>query len=247
MRTRRTLEIGAVSLVAILLGAAAQVVRAQGGKVLSASTTAASARAEDAAKAEPDAGDRQLQRRNPRYKVQHSDTLSIAFPLSPEFDQPKAVVQPDGYINLQGAGSVHIEGLTVPEVVDALKKAYSGVLHDPIIDVDLVDFQRPYFTVSGQVGKPGEYELRHETTISEAIAMSGGFMPTAKTQVFYFHRVSDDLMEVKKFNLNDILHGKNVNEEPRLSPGDMIIVPEKFITKFRKYVPYGVGTGFGFY
>ena len=246
MRFKETAEVCALGLaLAVSIGLASKGVRAQARSVLSAS--AASAKAAEPDASQPDAGQPQLQRRNPRYKIQHSDTLSIAFPLSPEFDQPKAVVQPDGYINLQGAGSVHIEGMTVPEVVDALKKAYAGVLHEPIIDVDLIDFQKPYFTVSGQVGKPGEYELRHETTVAEAIAMAGGFAPTAKTQVFFFHRVSPDWVEVKKYNVNDIMHGKNVNEDPRLAPGDMIIVPEKFITKFRKYVPYGVGTGFSVY
>jgi polysaccharide export outer membrane protein len=244
MRVKRDVRIGTIVLLAVFPSIATVEVRAQGGKVLS--TSATTSKEGDHDTPQPDSPDVRLQRRNPRYKIQHSDTLSLVFPLSPEFDQPKAVVQPDGYINLQGAGSVHIEGMTVPEVVDALKKAYTGVLHDPIIDVDLVDFQKPYFMVSGQVGKPGEYELRHDTTIAEAIAMAGGFAPTAKTQVFYFHRVSPDWVEVKKFNLNDILHGKNVNEDPRLSPGDMIVVPEKFITKFRKYVPYGVGTGFSY-
>jgi len=245
MRVRKAFGIGAISLAAVFLGITPIRAAAQGSAALSASANPA--KVADTVAGQPDSGEPQLQRRNPRYKIQHSDTLSIAFPLSPEFDEPKAMVQPDGYINLQGAGSVHIEWMTVPEVVDALKKAYAGVLHDPIINVDLVDFQKPYFTVSGQVGKPGEYELRHETTLAEAIAMAGGLAPTAKTQVFFFHRVSPDWVEVKKFNVNDILHGKNVNEVPILAAGDMIIVPEKFITKFRKYVPYGVGTGFGFY
>jgi polysaccharide export outer membrane protein len=237
--------IGAFSLLfGAFVGIAPTGVSAQKASALAAS--AATPIPSDAANTQPDGTQPELHRRNPRYKVQHSDTLSITFPLSPEFDQPKAIVQPDGYINLQGAGSVHIEGMTVPEVVDALKKAYAGTLHEPIINVDLIDFQKPYFLVSGQVGKPGEYELRHETTISEAIAMAGGFSPTAKTQVFFYHRVSQDWVEVKQFNVKDILHGKNVNEDARLAPGDMIFVPEKFITKFRKYVPYGVGTGFSY-
>jgi polysaccharide export outer membrane protein len=152
-------------------------------------------------------------------------------------------VQPDGYIDVEGAGSVYVQGLTVPEVVEALKKAYAGVLHDPIIHVDLVEFQRPFFLVSGQVGKPGQYDLRHDTTVSEAIAIAGGFAPTAKTQVFLYRRVSDSTAEVKELKLKDILHGKNVNEDVHLRPGDMIFVPEKAITKFRKYVPYSVGFG----
>jgi polysaccharide export outer membrane protein len=181
-----------------------------------------------------------LQHRYPRYKVQRDDVLSISFPLAMELDQ-SVTIQPDGYVNLAGVGSVHIEGMTVPEVVEAVKKAYSTTLHDPIVDVDLTDFQKPFFVVNGQVGKPGQYDLRYDTTVSEAIAIAGGFTPQAKTQIFLYHRVSEGWVEVRKLSLKDILHGKNVNEDAQMQPGDMIFVPEKLITNFRKYVPYSVG------
>jgi protein involved in polysaccharide export with SLBB domain len=77
--------------------------------------------------------------------------------------------------------------------------------------------------------------------VSEAIAVAGGFLPTAKTQVFLYHRVSTNWVEVKKLKLNDILHGKKLEEDVQMQPGDMLFVPEKFITNFRKYVPYNPG------
>jgi protein involved in polysaccharide export with SLBB domain len=183
-----------------------------------------------------------LEERYPRYKIQNQDTLLLSFPLSPELNQT-VTVQPDGYVNLQTAGSLHIQGLTVPEVVEAVKKAYAGILNSPIVNVDLEDYQKPLFTVSGQVGKPGQYDLRTETTVAEAIAVAGGLSPSAKTQVLLFHRTSADWFEVKKLNLKDVLNGKNPNEDPIVKPGDMIFVPEKFITNFRKYVPYSLNAG----
>jgi|HubBroStandDraft_4_1064222.scaffolds.fasta_scaffold97791_2 polysaccharide export outer membrane protein len=182
--------------------------------------------------------------RNPRYKICRNDTLTITFPIAPEFDQLAITVMPDGYVNLQGAGSVYVLGLTVPETVEALKKAYSGILHDPVINVDLTDFQKPYFVVLGQVGKPGQYDLRYDITVMQAVAVAGGFAPTAKTQVFLFHQISPTTVEVKKLNIKEIMNGKNVNEQVHLTPGDTIFVPEKAITNFRKYVPYTVGAGY---
>jgi protein involved in polysaccharide export with SLBB domain len=210
------------------------------GPAPSAPPSATMTRTSAATQSEPD-----LPRRNPRYRLQRDDVISVTFPLSPEFDQRSLTVQPDGYITPQEVGSIYVQDMTVPQVVEALKKAYSSILHDPIINVDLINFQRPYFTVSGQVGKPGQYDLRHDTTVAEAIATAGGLAPSAKTQVFVFHRVSQDWMQVKKLNLKDILNGKHVNEDAYLSPGDMVFVPENFITKFRKYVPYGFGTSIG--
>jgi polysaccharide biosynthesis/export protein len=185
--------------------------------------------------------------RNPRYRINSDDILSLTFPLTPEFNQPKVMVQPDGYVTLQGAGSTMVRGLTVPEAVDAVKKAYGRVLHDPIVDIDLIDFQRPYFVVLGQVGKPGQYDLRYEMTVTEAIAVAGGFQSTAKTRVFLYRRVAGGWQESRELKLNDILHGKNVTEDAEMRNGDMIFVPEKMITKVRKYVPYGVGTSISTY
>jgi len=190
----------------------------------------------------PAASEPKLEQRYPRYKVQNQDTLLLSFPLSPELNQT-VTIQPDGYINLQTAGSLHIQGMTVPEIAEAVKKAYNGILNNPIVNVDLEDYQKPSFTVSGQVGKPGQYDLRTETTVAEAIAVAGGLSPTAKTQVLLFHRTSADWFEVKKLNLKDVLNGKNPNEDAVVKPGDMIFVPEKFITNFRKYVPYTFNVG----
>jgi polysaccharide export outer membrane protein len=188
-----------------------------------------------------------LQERHPRYVLQRSDVLLLTFPLTPELNQT-ITIQPDGYINLQNSGSVYAQGLTVPELIVAVKNAYAGVLHDPIVDVDLQDFQKPFFTVSGQVGKPGQYELRSDINVAEALAVAGGMtMTTAKTQIFLFHRSSKDWVEVKKIDMKDILNGKHANEDPIVQPGDMIYVPEKFIANFRKYVPYSMSGMAGSY
>jgi polysaccharide export outer membrane protein len=149
-------------------------------------------------------------------------------------------VQPDGFISLYGAGEIRIQDLTVPEVVAAVKKAYANTLHDPIVEVDLVDFQKPFFTVMGQVGKPGQYDLRSDITVSQALAVAGGLAPTAKTQVFLYRAVSSSWAEVRELKLKDLLHGKNISEDVHLRPGDMIVVPENAITKFKKYVPYSL-------
>jgi polysaccharide export outer membrane protein len=228
-------------VVALVLGGSPAVLQAQGvqnppaANLVAANTLASNPTG--ISSSEP-----QLEQRYPRYIIQRQDVLKLSFPLSPEMNQT-VTVQPDGYINLQNAGGLHAQGLTVPELVDALKKAYAGVLHDPIVDVDLDDFQKPFFTASGQVGKPGKYELRSDITIAEALAIAGGMTPEAKTQIFLFHKTSNGWVETRKVNMKDILKGKDVNEDASIKPGDMIYVPEKFIANFKKYVPYSFNGG----
>jgi polysaccharide export outer membrane protein len=184
-----------------------------------------------------------LKDRHPRYLLQSQDVIALTFPLSPELNET-VTVQPDGYINLQGTENVYVQGLTVPDLSAEVKKAYAGILNNPIVNVDVEDFRKPFFTVSGQVAKPGQYELRSDITVAEALAVAGGMtMMTAKTQVFLFRKTSSNWVEVKKVNLKAILKGKNLNEDLVIMPGDMIYVPEKFIANFKKYVPYTASTG----
>jgi len=183
-----------------------------------------------------------LQQRNPRYHLCATDVIALTFPLTPEFDQT-VNVQPDGFITLAGAGNVHVAGLTTQETVPAIQAAYANILHNPILTIELKDFNKPYFTVSGQVFKPGKFDLRGYTTATEAVALAGGFEDSAKhSQVLLFHRVNDSWTEVKTLDLKHILQGHNVNEDPEIRPGDMVFVPQNTISKVKKFIPnYGMG------
>ncbi len=163
-----------------------------------------------------------LQRRDARYRLCPSDVIVLTFPLTPEFDQTVSI-QPDGFASLAGAGDVHLEGLSTQESVEAVRAAYAGILHDPIVSIDLKDFNRPYFIVGGQVGHPGKYDLRGETSATEAVQMAGGFTDASKhSQVLLFRRVNSGWYEVKPLNLKRILQGRDVNEDPQVQPGDML-------------------------
>lgn len=179
-----------------------------------------------------------LQRRNPRYEIGVGDTLSLEFPIAPEFNQT-VLVQPDGYVTLNGVGDLHVAGETVPQFTEAVRQAYTKILHDPVINVDLKDFQKPFFTVFGEVGRPGQFDLRGDITVSQAVAIAGGFTSASKhSQVLLFRRVSDNWSEVKKLDLKHMLSAGNLSEDMHLMPGDIIFVPKNFISKIKEpFVP----------
>ncbi|HTV58554.1 MAG TPA: polysaccharide biosynthesis/export family protein [Verrucomicrobiae bacterium] len=186
-----------------------------------------------------------LQRRDARYRLCASDVIAISFPLTPEFDQT-VNIQPDGFVSLLGAGDLKLEGLTLGESENAVKTAYSKILRDPLLTIELKDFNKPYFIVGGQVAKPGKYDLRGETTATQAIEMAGGFNTSAKhSQVLLFRRVNDAWDEVKVLDAKHILAGKDVNEDPEIQPGDMLYVPQNFVSKIDRFIPRsGVGAYF---
>jgi polysaccharide biosynthesis/export protein len=178
-----------------------------------------------------------IPRRNGRYAIHPSDTLDLSFELTPEFNQT-VTVQPDGYITLRTVGDLPAAGRTVPELAESVKTAYSKILHDPVISIDLKDFEKPYFVVGGQVGKPGKFDWRGEVTLTEAIAMAGGFTDTAKhSQVLLFRRVSDQWTEAKIINVKKMLNSRNLQEDPVLQPGDMLYVPKNALSKIKPFLP----------
>jgi polysaccharide biosynthesis/export protein len=184
-----------------------------------------------------DADDPELQRRNPRYRLCASDAITLTFPLTPEFNQT-VNVQPDGFVSLAGAGDVHLEGLTTQESVLAVQAAYSKILHDPLLTIELKDFNKPYFIVGGQVSKPGKFDLRGYTTATEAVAMAGGFNESAKhSQVLLFRRVNNNWLAVQTLDLKHILQGHDVSEDVEIQPGDMLFVPQNLISKIKKFIP----------
>src|SRR5581483_2485624 len=184
------------------------------------------------------AGTPQLQRRNPRYQLCKGDVFDLSFSYSPEFNQPGVTVQPDGYVSLLEVGDLHVEGKTVPELTDMIEKAYSKILHNPVATIVLKDVEKAYFIVGGQVGKPGKYDLRGDTTVTQAVAIAGGFTDKSKhSQVLLFREVSNDWVEVKKIDVKRILQAKNIQEDIHLRPGDMVFVPQNAYSKIQPYIP----------
>jgi polysaccharide export outer membrane protein len=189
--------------------------------------------------------DVQFTTRDPRYRVRKSDVIEVKFKFSPEFDQT-LTVQPDGFVTLDEVGDLKVEDKTLPELREAIQLAYRGILHDPVITVSLKDFDKPSFIAGGQVGKPGKYELRSDTTLVEAVAIAGGFTDASKhSQVVLFRHVSNDMVEAKVFNVKQMLASRNLQEDPHLLPGDMLFVPQNTISKIQRYLPTpGVGAFF---
>jgi polysaccharide biosynthesis/export protein len=180
----------------------------------------------------------QFQKRDERYKVAPGDSFDIIFELSPEFNQTAVAVQPDGYVTLHSVGDVYVQGQTVPELTQTLKGTYGKILHDPIITVNLKDFEKPYFVADGQVGKPGKYDLRGEVTLTQALAIAGGMNTDAKTsQVLLFRRISDEWMEAKVFNVKRMHIQGNLKEDPTIHPGDMLFVPKNAFSKIARFLP----------
>lgn len=175
--------------------------------------------------------------RRPLYRLQKSDVIEIKFNFAFEFDQT-VTVQPDGFISLKGLEQLYAKGLTIDELQAAVREAYSTMLNDPDVTIGLKDFEKPYFIATGAVARPGKYELRGDATVTEGVAMAGGFTELAKhSQVVLFRRVSNELTEARVLNIKQMLNAHNLTEDFHLRAGDLVYVPQNWISKIRRYLP----------
>jgi polysaccharide export outer membrane protein len=175
--------------------------------------------------------------RRPLYRLRMSDVVTISFAFAPEFDQ-EVSVQPDGFITLKGVEQIYVEGTTVPVLRETLRAAYASTLHEPEVTIALKDFDKPYFIATGQLVRPGKYELRADITVTEAVAIAGGFNEGAKhSQVVLFRRVSDDVVESHLLDVKSMLKSRDLKEDIHLKSGDLVYVPQNTISKIRRYLP----------
>lgn len=176
--------------------------------------------------------------RSPRYRLQASDVFDLSFEYTPEFNQT-VTVQPDGFITLRSVGDVSITGLTVQEATEKISQAYSKILAKPVVSLLLKDFQKPYFIADGQVRQPGKYELRGDVTVVQAVAMAGGFNSqfARHSQVVLFRRVDNNWAEATVLDVKKMQKSRDLSEDVRLRPGDMIFVPKNTWSKIQQWMP----------
>jgi polysaccharide export outer membrane protein len=185
----------------------------------------------------PGSMDSGFSERTPRYRLCPGDQMDLKFEFTAEFDQAKVTIQPDGYVNLREIGDVHIAGLTVPEARKAVETAYSKILAKPVISVVLTDFNKPYFVATGEVGHPGKYELRADTTVVEALGIAGGLNHDSRhSEVWLFHRQADGNVQKRRLDVKRMLAKGDLNEDIRVQAGDTLYVPQNTFSKLKGVV-----------
>jgi polysaccharide export outer membrane protein len=160
-----------------------------------------------------------------RYQLRRGDVLELQFPFVPDFNQT-TTVHPDGYVTLRVVGPLRADGLTLPELTQQVRAEYAAILRDPVITIELKEFEKPYFIVAGEVERPGKYDLRGETTATQAIAVAGGLKDRAKhAEAAIIRRLPGGRFEAKRLNLKKMLKEAQLNADLRLESGDMLFIP----------------------
>jgi polysaccharide export outer membrane protein len=151
------------------------------------------------------------------------DELHVQVFDTPELEQV-ALVTDKGELPLIMGGTIKVVGMTPGEAAGAVQKALvdARIMRNPRVLVTVQKYATQSVTVSGQVVRPGAYEITTPRLVTDVLTLAGGLTDLAdrhvtiervngETQETYF--ISNDPAEVTK-------HAKLVY------PGDRIIIPK---------------------
>jgi polysaccharide export outer membrane protein len=136
----------------------------------------------------------------------------------------QVTVRPDGKITLQLLGEIKASGLTPEALTQVIYDGMSKLkqLDKSEVTVTVLQVNSRRYFIQGEVGRPGGFPLLVPTRVLEAISHAGGFKEFAnEKKIVIMH--SDGTQS--KFNYKEVVHGKNLEQNILLQPGDQIIVP----------------------
>ena len=164
------------------------------------------------------------------YVLQPSDAVQIV--VFREADLSIAVrLNADGSIMYPLIGRVELAGLTVQKAQDLItKRLGADYLVNPQVTMTVIDYTKKYFTVLGQVARPGSYEIPADgkVTLLQAIGMAGGFTRMADPGHVLIKRVIENKQhKIIKANAKKLAQQDSQDGFP-LQAGDTVTVPESW-------------------
>jgi protein involved in polysaccharide export with SLBB domain len=118
-----------------------------------------------------------------------------------------------GSLSLPLVGDVQASGLTMREleirIADKLKD--EGYLVNPRVSAEVLIF-RPFY-ILGEVNNPGQYEYTNGMTVTNAVALAGG----------YTYRADGDDIEIRRADC-----AVSADPTTKVLPGEVVFVPERF-------------------
>jgi polysaccharide export outer membrane protein len=130
-------------------------------------------------------------------------------------------VRPDGRTSLPLVGEIGVSGQSVQQLQDHLTNVYEKTVKGAVVTVMVKEIKsRPVFFIGG-FGKPGVMQLTRELTLLQAISVVGGVVPNADAEKGFLLR-GDKRIPI---DFNRIFQRGELSQNPKLEPGDSIVVP----------------------
>src|SRR5688572_9402411 len=169
------------------------------------------------------------------YRLGPEDIISVSVFGQDRYSRSGITIPPSGRISLALIpGGIFVNGKTVEEVAEVIKKRYDEYIIDPQVDVSLDKASSYRYSIIGDIASPGIRLMSHRMTVTEAIAEAGGVLPTGnRSKVVVLRRQSNGMLAPIAVNVSKIYKGQ-APDNTYLVPGDQIFVPGNKFKTFQK-------------
>ena len=158
------------------------------------------------------------------YVIGVEDVLVILFWRDKDMSS-EATVRPDGKITLPLINDVAAAGLTPDQLREKITKEAERFIEEPAASVIVKQINSRRVFITGEVEKPGPYNLTGPTTVLQLLSMAGGLREYAHRSDIVIMRMEAGKAVTFQFDYAAVAKRKKLQQNIELKPGDTILVP----------------------
>ena len=168
------------------------------------------------------------------YQLGPEDVISVTVFGQDRYSKGGIKVPPSGRVSLALIpDGIFINGKTVDQVAELIKKRYDEYIIDPQVSVSLDQAGSYRYSVIGDVAQPGIRLMTRRLSVTEAISEAGGILQTGdKKKVFVLRKQAKGNLTPIPVNVSAIYRGQ-APDSVYLLPGDQVIVPGNSLKKWQ--------------
>jgi protein involved in polysaccharide export with SLBB domain len=173
------------------------------------------------------------------YRLGPEDVISVQVFGQDRYSRAGIIIPPSGRVALALIpDGIFVNGKTVEEVSELIRKRYDEYIIDPQVTVSLDKASSYRYSILGDVGQPGVRLMTRRMTVTEAIAEAGGVLPTGdKSKVTVLRRQANGSLAPLAVNIQAI-YKRGAPDTLYLVPGDQILVPGTRMKKIQQYLGF---------
>jgi polysaccharide export outer membrane protein len=119
---------------------------------------------------------------------------------------------------------VQAAGYTPEQLAEIVEKAAAKFVTDSDATVIVKAINSRKVFVLGEVAKPGTVPLTSEMNVLQLLASVGGFLEYANKDNVTILRTEGGRERRFRFNYNEVVEGKNLQQNIMLQPGDTVLI-----------------------
>lgn len=139
--------------------------------------------------------------------------------------QLEVLVRPDAAFSFPLAGEISTRNRSVLELEEEVTERLSRYISEPVVTISVQEVLGNKIYVIGQVARSGVFTVNPQVDVIQALSMAGGPTPFASLNDIKILRRTGNQQLAISFRYDDVIKGRNLEQNIILQSGDVVVVP----------------------